>query len=194
MNEAETRFHFIDRLLKECLGWSHEEIRVEETEGGDRADYELGAPRSAIWEAKRSSLPFDIPARRKTTSGIFVPIRALMEADSTLKAAMEQCQGYCASRGVQIAVVANGPQIIAFLATRTDGVPPMQGNAVVWNGYDQLLAYFAPMWQSLSPGGVDEKRLLQTLSGALRGGIPRKLSSLLLTYPQIRYTNEFKKT
>lgn len=191
-NEAETRFHFIDGLLVSCLGWRREEIHVEVSENGERADYELSSPRQAIWEAKKSSLPFDIPARRKSSAGLIYSLKTLREVDPLLEAAIQQCQSYCFSRGVQISVIANGPQVIAFLATRTDGVSPLQGNAIVWNGYEKLVEFFPSLWQSLSPGGVDERRLVQILSGTLRGGIPRKLSSLLFSYPQVRYTNEFQ--
>lgn len=137
-NEAETRFHFIDGLLESCLGWRRTEIHVEVSENGDRTDYELGQPRLVIWEAKKSSLPFDFPARRKTSAGLIYPLKSLHAADSMLGEAIQQCQSYCIGRGVQIAVVANGPQVVAFLATRTDGVSPIQGNAIVWNGYEQL--------------------------------------------------------
>jgi hypothetical protein len=62
-NEAQTRFSFIDRLLQECLGWPNAEIRVEKFEDGDRTDYECGAPRSLIIEAKRSDQAFAFPPK-----------------------------------------------------------------------------------------------------------------------------------
>jgi hypothetical protein len=191
-NEAETRFQFIDELLTACLGWQRQDIHVEVSEDGERTDYEIGSPRAAIWEAKKSSLAFQIPARRKTQTGIVHRIQSLVEADPALGSAFDQCRKYCIGRGVQIAVIANGPQLVAFLATRTDGANPMQGNALVWNGYEQLLSYFSLLWQTLSAAGVDERRLVNVLSGTARSGIPRKLSSLLLEYPRIRYTNDLQ--
>ncbi|WP_205729159.1 hypothetical protein [Ferrimonas sediminicola] len=41
MNEAQTRFHIIDHILKQCLGWEGElEVEVHERENGF-SDYEL---------------------------------------------------------------------------------------------------------------------------------------------------------
>lgn len=50
-NESQTRFHIIDIVLKDCLGWEGE-IEVENYEEKGFTDYELGSPRIAILEAK----------------------------------------------------------------------------------------------------------------------------------------------
>src|SRR5580693_9389769 len=62
-NEANTRFHIIDRLLIECLGWEKapERFKLEERYDGDFMDYVLGSPALAVWEAKRSGIYFDFP-------------------------------------------------------------------------------------------------------------------------------------
>src|SRR5271166_6514828 len=63
-NEANTRFHIIDRLLIECLGWPKDpdNFVVEKHADGEYQDYVLGTPASVIWEAKRSGIYFDCPA------------------------------------------------------------------------------------------------------------------------------------
>jgi hypothetical protein len=61
-NEAETRFQIIDRIIVECLGWPRELVRLEQAQGRAYADYELGHPRRAIWEAKRERRTFELPA------------------------------------------------------------------------------------------------------------------------------------
>src|SRR5215469_920680 len=63
-NEANTRFHLIDRLLIECLGWSKDpdKFQVEVHTDGEFRDYVLGSPPAIIWEAKRSGLHFNFPA------------------------------------------------------------------------------------------------------------------------------------
>ena len=43
-NEAETRFHLIDGLFVDCLGWPREQIKVEHYEDGTFSDYEFGVP------------------------------------------------------------------------------------------------------------------------------------------------------
>jgi hypothetical protein len=64
-NEAETRLHFIDRFVIECLGWSRDVLRVEVAQGRSYTDYELGQPRAVIWEAKREGAYFELPANPK---------------------------------------------------------------------------------------------------------------------------------
>ena len=62
-NEAETRFHIIDRIIVDCLGWPRESIRLEQGQKHRAfSDYELGNPRCAIWEAKRQNRTFELPA------------------------------------------------------------------------------------------------------------------------------------
>jgi len=187
-NEAETRFHFIDALLTDCLGWDHLAIHVEKHEDGDYADYEVGKPRALIVEAKKAGLPFSLPVEQSARR-VLAPLPALSEADPELEKAIKQCQEYCVKRGVQYGVVCNGPQLVAFLATRTDGIAPLKGKALTINGEAQLLANFNLLWQTLSPAGVEEKRLAQLLSSAVGVGLPRKLSSYLLEYPKFRYRN-----
>src|SRR5687767_3475943 len=63
-NEAQTRFAFIDRFIRECLDWPDSEIAVEVYEDGGRTDYECGKPRTLIVEAKASRDPLRIPPRR----------------------------------------------------------------------------------------------------------------------------------
>src|SRR5271166_6030711 len=50
-NEANTRFHIIDRLLIECLGWPKDpdNFVVEKHADGEYQDYVLGTPASVIW-------------------------------------------------------------------------------------------------------------------------------------------------
>ena len=63
-NEANTRFHIVDRLLVECLGWpkAPEMFKVEVHIDGEFQDYVLGSPALIVWEAKRSGTYFDFPA------------------------------------------------------------------------------------------------------------------------------------
>jgi hypothetical protein len=62
MNESQTRFHIIDKVLTECLGWDREVIDVEIYKHKNGfTDYELGKPRIAILEAKREGEVFEIP-------------------------------------------------------------------------------------------------------------------------------------
>ena len=102
------------------------------------------------------------------------------------KDAVQQVHGYCSRRGVELAVVTNGRQIIAFAATRNDGVPPLNGNCFVIDGLDRLRAEFSKLWQVLSPAGVAENKLKQFLRLGDEPKIPQKVSSTISNYPNFR--------
>jgi hypothetical protein len=188
LNEAETRFQFIDRFLVECLGWPRQVIKLEVSHNGTYSDYELGVPRQLLWEAKREGLSFELPAG--SSRRLVQSIGGLAKVSEPALQAIEQAQGYCAERGIPYAVVSNSHQLIMFLAVRQDGKAPLHGQCVVIDGYDAMLSNFGVIWQMLSPAGVGQ----QNLTGALRGtqvlGIPQKLSTLLQQYPQFRYPSE----
>ncbi|PZO14849.1 MAG: hypothetical protein DCF25_14325 [Leptolyngbya foveolarum] len=60
-NEADTRFQVIDRLFFECLGWSKDDVVMEEHYNGEYTDYSFNAPRRIlIVEAKKEDLYFEI--------------------------------------------------------------------------------------------------------------------------------------
>jgi hypothetical protein len=130
-NEATTRLHLIDQLLIEVLRWPRHVVRVEEPSGSGRIDYSLGAPAAQfIVEAKREGDTFDLPAGVRT--GVH-SIESLTDRPSgrSLRQAMIQVSEYAARNGVAMAGVTNGHQLVLFIATRADGVPPLKGKALV---------------------------------------------------------------
>ena len=161
------------------------------SQDGQYADYEVGMPRSIIVEAKKSGAPFNFPPQR-TPKGLLHSIADLLAADEQLASEIHQCQDYCLKRGVQYAVVCNGHQIAAFLASRTDGIAPLKGKAFVLNGEASLVTNFGILWQNLSPGAIAEHRLTYFLSSAVTAGIPRKLSTFLTEYPRFRYRSRLQ--
>jgi len=189
-NEAQTRFAFIDQLLTTCLGWERTQIAVEVSENGERTDYECGKPRQLIVEAKRSDARLRFPPRGKRGSKI--RMTSLMEFDATVKKHLQQIQSYCNNRGVQFAALSNGPQLVLFLANRLDGVSPLDGEALVYESYEDLLTGFSVLFECLSPNGVADKRLLGHLGSAQVQGLPQKLSSNCLNYFDYKYSNTFQ--
>jgi hypothetical protein len=180
-NEAETRFQVIDRLIVECLGWPRTLIRQEQHEGGDYTDYELGQPRTVIWEAKRAGRTFELPANPRRR--ILADLNSVMSTCAEAKNAILQMQGYCIGRGVDLAVTTNGRQIIAFLATRNDGISPLGGKCFVIDGLLQLQNNFPKLWQMLSPEGVAENKLKHFLRFSDEPKIPPKIATLIRGYP-----------
>lgn len=156
-NEASTRFHLIDRLVQEVLDWAPEEIRVEVRESEGISDYELGAPaRVLLIEAKREEISFELPAGFDAKE---ISLPALAQLNDGIASAIAQALSYCLERGIPVAAVANGQQWIGFLASRTDGVPPRSGRAVVFSSLDDMVRRFPDLWEAFSRSGVGARRL-----------------------------------
>ena len=181
-NEATTRFHLIDTLFFECLGWSKDDVILEEAHGGEYADYVFSAPRRVlIVEAKREGNYFELPAGKHQLE---VGIPALIKTYENVADAIRQAASYCQDRAVPYGVVSNGHQLIAFIANRTDGTPPMEGRALVFESLERMQNEFLDLWNALSKSGIEEKNLAHRLvAGAPR--IPQKLSTTLKSYPGV---------
>jgi len=190
-NEAQTRFSFVDKLLEDCLEWPRSEIKVERYEDGSRTDYECGTPRMLIIEAKTSQSKLKLPPKRSKSR---VALASLISFDEATAAAIRQVQSYGQSRGVQLTAVSNGPQLIAFLASRVDGVSPLDGDALVFDGYEDLLKNFSLAYESLGKSGVEEKRLVQMFSKDAPASLPSKLSAYCLNYFDHKYSNHFQES
>lgn len=189
-NEASTRFHLIDILFFECLGWSKEDMVPEESHDGEFADYTFLVPRRIlIVEAKREHDYFELPAGK---TKLEYSIAGLMRDNPRLKKALEQVAGYCQSRGVPYAAVCNGHQIVAFIATRSDGQPPLDGRAVVFPSLPFMATHFLDLWQALSKAGIEEKRLYDRLIGTAIPQLPPKLSATITGYPGTKGRNLFQ--
>ena len=191
-NEADTRFQIIDRIIEDCLGWARESFCLEQAHERTYTDYELGNPRCVIWEAKRENRTFELPADPQ--GSIVKDLPSIMALDGEASEAIRQVQGYCSDRGVELAVATNGHQLIAFLATRSDGTAPLKGHCLVIDGYQKLQKHFPEVWQMLSPAGVAERRLNRLLNVGEDRALPQKMSFLLANYPQYRHQNSLQNT
>ena len=140
-NEATTRLQLIDRIFFDCLGWSREsDVILEESRGREYADYTFLAPRRVlIVEAKKEGDYFELPAGR---THLEYALPSLLRDYPKLKAAIEQAASYCQARGAPFGVVSNGHQIVAFIATRNDGLPPLEGKALVFDTLQCMLEHF----------------------------------------------------
>jgi GTPase SAR1 family protein len=189
-NEAQNRFQYIDRLLAECLGWTKPEMRVEHPDGaGGRVDYELGDPPKAVLEAKREAVVFKtLPTGAPSMVRKLAP---LIAASLEFKAAAGQVVGYCAMRGAQVAVVCNGPQLIIFQAL-TAGLPPLEGECFMFNGFDTQIDHFPLLWTLLSPEGISENRAFRDLALHRNPRIPQKASTAIPDSTKFRYRSDLQ--
>ncbi|MDR0251422.1 MAG: ATP-binding protein [Burkholderiales bacterium] len=194
LNEADTRHRFVDCLIHECLGWDRACTRLERSFQGEYTDYELGTPPQVVIEAKRSEITFEIPNEK--SKSLVRSVKSLIGASKNFDRAFKQVVSYCQERGIQIGVVANSFQLVMFLAVRTDGIPVFEGKCLVFNGHKSLKDHFSKLWEVLSPDGCENKNLLKELTLSSYGGIPPKLSSYIVGYPNYRYPkdihNEFR--
>jgi len=190
--EQDTRFQFIDDFLVYCLGWDKDLVKTEHYENGDYTDYELGHPRCCIVEAKKESIQFNFPSQGREK--YICSIEALMKLDENAKCAISQVSEYCFKRGVELAIIINSFQIIAFLASRRDGIPPLEGNAFVIRNKEEFEENFHLIWQFLSFYGVRDKNLYNFFVAGGKNYLPDKLSVSINNYRDIRYKNENQKS
>ena len=174
----------------DCLAWQPEDIVTERHADGVRTDYEVGRPTARmVVEAKREGTTFSLPVG---ITGRFVELSTLVE-DTAVAEAIKQVLRYCQDRSIPIAVATTGTQLVAFLASRQDAVPPLQGKALVFTSLEAMLDDFSTFWDSLSRSGVAESTLQRRLGGtAGAASPPRKLSSRASNYPGFRQRTELE--
>jgi hypothetical protein len=190
-NEATTRLQLVDRLFFDCLGWSRDEcVELEHELKEQYADYLFNTPYNAlILEAKREGQDFEIPAGK---SRLTYSIKGLMADYPPLREAFKQVAGYCYERGIPYGAVCNGHQVVAFVAVRTDGVPPLTGQAFVFPSLQFMLEHFIDLWQVLSKPGVQANKLHHHLVAKISPDLPPKLSASLMNYPGVKNRNIFQ--
>lgn len=189
-NEATTRIQFVDRIFFDCLGWSRDEADLEDYENGDYADYVLDSHvRRLIVEAKRIGTTFELPEGLERIG----QLGALYGLGGALKSALVQATDYAFQRGVPFAAICNGRQIVAFLASRLDGVSHREGRALIFDSPAEMVEDFDLLWQTLSPDGCTARRLARILGGT-GNPPPPKLSEGIHDYPGIAQATEVQYT
>lgn len=181
LNEADTRFHIIDRLLFECLDWPSDEVHLEKAQGQEYSDYELHTPPLAILEAKRTAVTFRIPITRR--SALFRQIKDIASASPECSKAINQACNYSINRGCEIALACNGSQIIAMRASRTPA-ETNSGTCFVTQDLEDFHSNFFEAWKYLSYAALRERILLTKLDGFSDESAPEKLSVQIPNYPQ----------
>lgn len=189
-NEATTRLHLIDRLLFEALGWNRADCVAEDHLDHEYTDYSLGSPAKVlVVEAKREGRYFLLPAGSTNTTA---RIQSLIGGNPELEAAITQAAGYCMSRGISIGAVSNGHQLVAFLGSRTDGVPPLKGRAAIFPSLSEMNTHFLEFWNCLSPEGIEQGQLEGFIAGPTNPPPPPKLSRQLRDYPGSQRRNDLQ--
>ncbi|MFG2950826.1 hypothetical protein [Streptomyces adustus] len=189
-NEATTRLHFIDRIIFDAMQWPKDQCTPEESHDGLYADYVLGLPkRQMIVEAKKEGVHFELPLDAKARE---VSLPALARNNGNLNAALKQVGGYCTSRGIPVAVACNGHQLVAFIGSRIDGIPPTQGRAIIFRSLAEMRDDFQTLWNCLSYPAIERRHLESRVTSEALTPPPEKLSRRLLRYPGVKRRNELE--
>lgn len=171
LNEADTRFQIIDRILREVLGWPIASFRMEQNSVDGYADYHLnrtsGRP-ALIIEAKRTGVYFDLPANFNYKKRFRAVKTKTLLTSATAKAAIIQAQRYCADEGCEFGLVTNGLQFIIFKAFQK-GKAWKDLSALVISDIDWFESNYMEAIELLGYTSVVEQHSLQR---AFQGGAP----------------------
>lgn len=189
-NEATTRLHLIDRLFFECLGWQHEDCTAEERVNGKYIDYSFRCPECLlVVEAKKEGVYFELPVGKSRQKQ---DIKFFLDNFPKVYKAIEQATGYCQSHGTPYGAVCNGHQLIIFVASRTDGCPPLDGKVLVFDSLPNLHQNFLLVWQCLSKSGIMSRHLSIDLQDISIAPVPDKLSRTIAGYPGFKRRNDLQ--
>lgn len=177
-NEAETRHKVIERILKEVLGWTDDDISYEERcseDGKTRfADYILRtATTSLIVEAKKAGAAFALPTKHKSAKlgGVL--------REGEVGDAIRQVRDYSRTKHIPFAVVTNGSAWIIFPSLRTDEVPFEETQARIFYDLREIQKRFVEFWELLSRERVSEGNLEHELLSPERTQTARRILSLV---------------
>ena len=151
LTEQDARFQIIDRILVEVLGWPRDSILTERRSEGGYTDYLVGREggNRLVVEAKRASAIL-VDAHNPRMQAYKVGGPALKSAADGI----EQAKRYCADHAVLFSALTSGREWIGFWALRTDGVPPLDGKAIVFPSLDAVADQFAAFYDLFSREGI----------------------------------------
>ncbi len=163
INESDTRFQMIDRMLIEVMEWKHLDIRTERHSSSGYADYLLSRDNRSylVIEAKKKDNLL-IDTRNPNVAHYKVGGSALKSAEEGIK----QARKYCVDVGVSFAALTTGIEWIFFTAIRTDGRPPAEGKAIVFPNLQSINKNFAKFYDLLSKSGCDKELIRVRLQEA----------------------------
>lgn len=194
-NEATTRLAIINDFIS-CLGWdmtedcTAEDLLVKDKHSKDYADYVMKCPqRSLVIEAKREGTTFELPLGNTKRE---YKLKTLCTDVENLDEAIAQVTTYAQERGIPLAAVTNGHQIVAFIAIRIDGIAPKDGKAVVFETLEEMQEHFRELWDMLSKPAVQQQALHKRLIGKDTVHLPPKLSSLIHRYPDVKKRDPYQ--
>lgn len=132
LNEADTRFKIIDKILQDTLFWPSNNIQMEQNTNTGYTDYQLTNTNQKkvflVIEAKKQKINFNFHTYDEITNNR-IKIKVLLK-DINTKKAIEQVKNYCNDIGCKFACITNGHEW-AFFRTYIDGKSWQDGNAYI---------------------------------------------------------------
>lgn len=107
INEAQTRFDIIDRIVKEFLSWKHGDIEVESYARGEKANYVdyilKNGDYTVVIEAKRAGATFPNPSFKSK-----LKLNGSVLGEGEISDAIKQAEKYALEKEADVVVVTNG--------------------------------------------------------------------------------------
>ena len=135
---------------------------------------------------KKEGIYFEFP---EGTRHLKYDIAFFLKHNKDVGDAIQQAISYCQKNGTPYGAVCNGHQIIAFIASRSDGIPPLSGKSLVFESLKEIEQNFLLAWNCLSKQGISQRRLSSELSENNQPYIPEKLSARISGYPGFKQRN-----
>jgi len=130
MNESDTRFQIIDKIIKNVFYWPDSGIKTESYTNEGYTDYQLqdkDKPYIVI-EAKKEKIKFNFSEYNEVRNRK-IKVKVLMKDNNTKKTIL-QVKDYCQDIGCKYACITNGHEW-AFFRTYIDGESWQDGNAYI---------------------------------------------------------------
>lgn len=162
--EQDARLQIIDRILTSILHRPYNQLHTEVHNSRGYADYALTDNHKrylAVLEAKKTGL-LRVDTASITKTDVKVGGQVLRHTQDGISQAVD----YCTDLGTSYAIVTDGNSWIFFRATRTDGLPPKEGKAIVFPCFDAILHDFATFYELLAFDAVTQKLHFARLNDA----------------------------
>jgi len=141
MNESDTRFQIINKIIKHTFFWPDSGIKTESHTNEGYTDYQLidqGKPYLVI-EAKKEKIRFNF-SQYSEIGNRKIKVKLLMK-DKNTKNTIEQVKNYCQDIGCTYACITNGHEW-AFFRTYIEGKKWQDGNAYILSSLEDFINDF----------------------------------------------------
>lgn len=165
MSESDTRCKFIDKIFKDILGWSEDNIEREGHNVNGYFDYLFCIPGfKFIVEAKRNSFELTLP-----NTGNQCTLKTLLTSNVN-KEVITQIRNYIIEEGLQYGVITNGNQFIIGRFNNTDGTKWQTNSCFVFRSLSDIKMRFIDFYNTLSIDGVINNGGFDIYDDVLLGG------------------------